>query len=412
MTPLEEAALPMTAEFLLNLTPTEEAILNTLDLDISSTSPLPLCTEPILLMKSSDNAIPSVHSSISQSPESRDKLTFYYHNMSGLRSKLPEFRNDLANCPYDVVFISETWFQEGITNAEIVPREWRLFREDRKLDPSQPINARGGGVAIATRHQRNPISISFDLPLTRIFDLTCCKIPLSNYFIFLICFYIPPSSPEDQYILLANCIADLLLMMADEDVVFALGDVNMPGIEWIESEFNDNYFDPINIDPRFQPFLETLMSFGLFQLNNLLNQSGNALDLVFTNINHDVTLSEAQLTLTDKTSIHHKILAIDYFYDVTNPIISTPQTYVSYEFDKADYDPISFALNGLDFNFESEEIDILFDNIHSAILELIEQFVPKRTRNVLTCPPHFDKALRILRNRRNTAFKRMRSTNL
>ena len=118
-------------------------------------------------------------------------------------------------------------------------------------------------------------------------------------------------------------------------------------------------------------------------------------------------LSESQLTLTDKTSAHHRILLMEYFYENINLPRLTPSATVSYDFDKANYELLEDALTNLSFNFNSQDIDTLYDEIHAAIFDLIDQLVPKRIRTNLACPPHFDKSIGILRNKRNKAFKKM-----
>ena len=90
----------------------------------------------------------------------------------------------------------------------------------------------------------------------------------------------------------------------------------------------------------------------------------------------------------------------------------TPSATVSYDFDQANYELLENALTNLSFNFNSQDIDTLYDEIHAVIFGLIDQLVPKKIRTNLTCPPHFDKSLRILRNKRNKAFKKMWSTGL
>ena len=77
------------------------------------------------------------------------------------------------------------------------------------------------------------------------------------------------------------------------------------GVDW--KRIHRKLFWPSKFGPRFQPLFETLMSFGLFQLNNLENSSGNVLDLAFTNINHDVILSESQCRrLSSYFNRHHQ----------------------------------------------------------------------------------------------------------
>ena len=92
---LPEPAIP--------LTPHEE-LDHSSHMDLAQTNhPLPAPHPPFPLDLPQDTNF----STLALSPSQRS-LSLYYHNMSGLRSKLPDFRNDLANCPFDAVLITET----------------------------------------------------------------------------------------------------------------------------------------------------------------------------------------------------------------------------------------------------------------------------------------------------------------
>ena len=64
----------------------------------------------------------------------RDEKFFYYQNMGDMRGSLEDFRNDVANSTYDVIFVTETWLRNDILNQLVIPNGWRLFRNDRQCE--------------------------------------------------------------------------------------------------------------------------------------------------------------------------------------------------------------------------------------------------------------------------------------
>lgn len=177
----------------------------------------------------------------------------------------------------------------------------------------------------------------------------------------------------------------------------------MPGIQWTPNEFQDCLFDPVNINVNYCDFLTDILSLGLAQISNFKNRAGNVLDVIFTNVISDFKLEKALLTLTRKQSIHHEILSLTYYFndDIRNKVIENK---VFYDFDNADYDKISYELNKLNIN--SNDLNYAVDSLQFCL-----KFVPKRVTVSLTCPAHFDKCLRYLRNKRNKAFKKYKRTN-
>ena len=329
--------------------------------------------------------------------------------MSGMRSKLNEFRNDISNCPYDIVLLSETWLQDQYKDTEIVPNGWSIFRKDRTRRNIEN-DERGGGVIIAIKDSLTCTPINLSLAANAKFDIIACKIQLPGKTIYIGCFYIPPNSNREQYELLANVFQDLYNEINSSDDLFLYGDSNLRNVEWLPSDFDDHLYDPVNIHDEFQTFLTTVQSLGLYQINNLTNTSGNVLDTIFTNVISNFTLKEAILKLTSKTSIHHRILNLEYIYSDAKHHINNDKTYV-FDYDNADYASINNDINNLVINEADYDINEYANKLNLALKGIIEKHVPKKLITKLSCPVHFDKSLRILRNKRNKAFKKYKLTN-
>ncbi|XP_022827582.1 neuropeptide F receptor-like [Spodoptera litura] len=75
------------------------------------------------------------------------KLSIYYQNIRGLRTKTDDFYRQLCVNLYDVVILTETWLVNGISDSELFCDRYIVWRRDR--DYHRTGQTRGGGVLIA-----------------------------------------------------------------------------------------------------------------------------------------------------------------------------------------------------------------------------------------------------------------------
>lgn len=327
--------------------------------------------------------------------------------MSGMRQSLEKFRNDINNCIYDVVIVTESWLQEQHLNLEFLPQGWTIYRKDRSLRNNTD-DSLGGGVFIAVRDSLHSEEVLLTQDAETPFDMVACKLNINNKSIFFSSFYIPPRSSLDDYIRLANEFLTLTNLTNNDDI-FIFGDANLPNIHWTSNEFQENLYDPIDLNSNHYDFLTNIFSQGYFQINNFQNIKGNVLDLIFTNVTSNFTLDEALLTITKKTSVYHKILNLTYFFNESKQNTLIERTLV-YDFEKAAYDEINTELNNLNLDLSSNCIQQVTESFYTELISIIKKYVPTKIKCKLTCPAHFDKSLRILRNKRNKAFKRYKNT--
>ena len=341
--------------------------------------------------------------------ESKNSINFYYHNMSGMRSALSEFKNDASSSNYDILLITETWLQCQHFNEEILPPFFNIFRRDRKKLTENDVL--GGGVFIGVKDSYKSELLNFELADDVTFDITACKVFLPDRILFVILFYIPPNSNLHNYSELSNSIKNIINQSCENDHVWIFGDSNMPEIIYTPSELNDAFFDPSNVlKDEHQTFLTEILSQGFNQINNFTNSSGNVLDTVFTNSISDFTIELAAEKLTNKTSIHHNILNVTYYFD-TNKFNSNQHKISVYDFDKADFHSINVEINNLTFPIDLSDPNDLTNYFQNSLNEIIDRHVPKRMIKNLSCPPHFNSYLRKLRNERNRFYKKYKQTN-
>lgn len=171
-------------------------------------------------------------------------------------------------------------------------------------------------------------------------------------------------------------------------------------------------FDPSNISKEeHQTFLTAILEQGLYQINNFKNCAGNVLDTVFTNVVNDFTIELATETLTNKTSIYHEIFNITYYYDaIVNENNNIKTTNFIYDFTKANYDMINDEIKKINFPENLQDPNDIAHFFNVSLLDIINVYVPKKAVKVLTCPPHFNKYLRKLRNERNRYYKKFKKS--
>lgn len=78
-----------------------------------------------------------------------DKLTLYYQNCRGLRTKLNTlYNNIMAEC-YDLIILSETWLVPEIADGEFIDSRYIVHRYDKNRALSGKSD--GGGILVAVR---------------------------------------------------------------------------------------------------------------------------------------------------------------------------------------------------------------------------------------------------------------------
>lgn len=87
-------------------------------------------------------------------------ISAYYQNTRGLRTKANTFLSNVVSCNFNVICLTETWFNKEITNASYFPSFYTVHRRDR--DYAVTRKKFWGGVLIAvdntvTSHRRRDL---------------------------------------------------------------------------------------------------------------------------------------------------------------------------------------------------------------------------------------------------------------
>lgn len=225
---------------------------------------------------------------------SKDSIRIYYQNVQSIDSdkKQKQFSHDLAR-NFDVIVFTETWLKET-SSLEILDIGFDIYRCDRTSKNSYKEGFGGVLVAVSSQLYNDPVMIQgFDF-----LEYVCLKIFHRDHFVYIYCLYMPNEHKtvmSPQHIKAVEAIE-----YHKNDTLIVIGDFNMPNIMWKINDKNAG-FRPAKTNHMLKSLLEEKQ---LYQLNNITNNYGNVLDLVFVSDTNTVSLlpvrkEDALMTVVD-----------------------------------------------------------------------------------------------------------------
>lgn len=331
----------------------------------------------------------------------------YYQNVNGLRTKTGNLFYSTTDCFFDVICLTETWLHCGIADSEIFNSSYNVYRRDRHLNVSNaPV---GGGVLIAVKASIGSTSVAVD----KFPDVECCctKINMHGSNAYICNFYIPPGRPfsaHNDMIGVLQYVSDLCSPLDDLIVV---GDFNLPHLEWSFSDAgnfligsNSRRMDELLV-------LDDLSSLGLQQVNGVFNTRQRLLDLIFVS---EPSRTHVGSCLDPISNIvpDHPALHIS----ISNCKLPSDISVTDYfrNFRKADFNSLDNNLSNVNWSevYNFRDIDLAVAKFYQIVLRDISGCVPLvRKKHCLHSPPWYDSHLRSLRNRRNNAWTKYKTTN-
>ena len=189
------------------------------------------------------------HNSTGQQKPTR--LLTFYANARSIVNKTSKLELDVAASRYDIIVLTETHLDSSISDGEIFPNNYTIFRRDRRLN-----GRKGGGVLIVMRD--NIKAIPND---TSQYDSEFIFVDVlfsHNRKVTLGVFYRPPNNEikpiEDLQAFLQELSTNELIL---------LGDFNLPEIDWSNNRVlrqsdvyillmdvvQDNFLTPLTNEP-------------------------------------------------------------------------------------------------------------------------------------------------------------------
>ena len=324
--------------------------------------------------------------------------------MRGLRTKTNKLLLALSLCDYDVIALTETWLHHDIRNSELT-HNYAIYRCDRNTQTSQ--HRRGGGVLIAVKNEFRSTAVC--VADSDQLEQVIVRISLEKFDLIACCVYLPPNSEPALYELHAQCVQKLVDEESERNLVLIVGDYNLPHLSWVRDECL-NCMLPINASSeQGMVLVESVLSTGLFQINNVTNFNGRLLDLAFINDSSRVVLLEPPLPLLPIDQ-HHRPFAITFEvayderddFNVTSPL--------NFDFNRCDFE----LLNRLFAETRWEEIlsdcnaDDAVVRFYEHVYDILRGAVPTKQQfgQRVRKQPWWNNQLQHLRNRLRKARKK------
>jgi hypothetical protein len=116
-------------------------------------------------------------------------LHLLYQNVRGLNSKIDCFYSYISDCECDLIGLTETWIQSDVSDSELFPGEYQVFRKDRDLEGTGYTT--GGGVLVACKNifKCTVVDTSYFCNNFPSIDLLICKCVIQHNMFFVIVTY-------------------------------------------------------------------------------------------------------------------------------------------------------------------------------------------------------------------------------
>uniref|UniRef100_A0A336KU58 CSON015486 protein n=1 Tax=Culicoides sonorensis TaxID=179676 RepID=A0A336KU58_CULSO len=136
------------------------------------------------------------------------------------------------------------------------------------------------------------------------------RIKVDVNYIYILTAYLPHwSHNQAQFDSVINMITQVLNAAQEDDVIIFVGDFNLTNLKWIKDPETMNVMRPVNTgDGIVGYFSEALLSLGLYQCIDIMNDNNVQLDLVFTNYFDVIAVNET--SPLHKNESHHKAMSI------------------------------------------------------------------------------------------------------
>lgn len=324
---------------------------------------------------SSDNSVPQIIDQVA----TRHKLSFFYQNVRGLRTKIDDFFIAVSACQYDVIVLTETWLDEVILSPQLFGNSYTVFRNDRNQRNSS--KSRGGGVLIAITSRISCCRESS--PVNDSLEQIWVKLKLSSFNVSVGVIYLPPDRKTSVTCIKNHMesIESVYSNLDAHDHAFMFGDYNQSSLLW-KTTSTKSTVDIMRstVSTACSSLLDGFYLNGLTQINHVFNRNGRLLDLVLVNeaAFGNCTLSEAIEPLTALDNDHPALEVEAYLPDPIKFDEATPVP--GLDFRKADFDGLNEALLRYDWSFLEtvNSIDDAIENFTRICNATMSNYVPLR----------------------------------
>ena len=272
-------------------------------------------------------------------------------NARSIVNKLGPFQSYIYSKQFNIIALTETWCHPDISDREILPENYTVYRNDR--------DSRGGGVLLA---------ISDTICSEQIESPThseCLLVKLHTHKPIILCVVYVPPSPDPAYL---SILLDYIRPFASRSETIVLGDFNCPDVNWASLTAASS---PSRL------LCDFVFDCDMCQLvESPTHEKGNILDLLL------VHSSDYVSNLTVHTDWSVFPFSSDH-YPLTSTLLSKANltnysSPMTFQFHKGDYVGLQDYLLDVDFSFffESLDIEFLWENLKNLILDACRKFIP------------------------------------
>lgn len=290
---------------------------------------------------------------------------------------------------FNIISLTETNLNPSINDAELGLSQYSIFRCDRSFKTSTKLS--GGGVLVAVHKDIQASLIQF--PSVEI-EATCVALRLGHCSLIFCAVYIPPNQPVRIFQSLCDSLEQLHLQVGLGCDFFVVGDFNL----------NSASSTAVSSDLLF----DTATSLGLQQCNNVFNDLQFQLDLVFSNLESNVSRSSDPFVHED---IHHPALEIDLNLPAST---STARSLFSPNYHKCNIDQLRTEI--IDLNSSMVQSDAgneeKFNRYINELSRLIKRNSPLKRVGRSPFPLWFSANLKSMVIEKKTLHRLYKSTGL
>ena len=156
-----------------------------------------------------------------------------------------------------------------------------------------------GGVFLAIKHSLNPVC---QPELDSSAEIIWAKVDIPGLKNVYVCSYYKPHENDENSLVGLN---SSLHKIPQSSIIWALGDFNLPHIDWDRTQIKDS----CNCKPIYEKFFDIIFDFGLEQIVKEPTRDNNILDLFLTNYPNLIqsTKTLPPLGQGDHDIVHHEL---------------------------------------------------------------------------------------------------------
>ncbi len=346
-----------------------------------------------------------------------DSLSIFYNNVQGFvntrdlasespplnMTKVHEIQGYIFKTKPDVLIFNETWLKKSISDNEIVPDNYKVFRVDRSTkshpwDPSNPKKFRknGGGVLIAHRTDLKISSVQFTKLKVKAELLSVILSTTSGSKICVSTFYrVGTLGPENFQEFQRHFKSLVTAKKLNKHIL--IGDFNFRDVSWPEGHTSSG------LQRQFLDFLTG--DLGHTQIISApTHKSGNTLDLIFTNIPNLIknvkVLDCNEACLSDHYGIVFKMNFKVNYKD-------SPKVKV-YNYQKANWDRLNNYIRQMNWRaiLNSSDPHTAWSRFKDILFNICDSCIPKKTIKSRFQPPWYDSKADKIRDKKELWRKR------